>query len=236
MNDFGGVWRKSSGFGGSQVSVVNFGSPTVSNFAFLVGTNAGSADSNSVTTSAIDTTGATFIVVCVADYVGAVAGTVSDSKSNSWTPRTSYDDASFPRVRLYYSAVTSVGTGHTFTLTGSGNFPAIGVAAFSGSPASSPFDVENGGSGNNNAPSAGTGITPSQDNELIIAGVCQIGGTIDSINSSFNIVGSPIVFGGNTFGNGIAYLIQTTATAVDPDWHISNPGQWAATIASFKRA
>lgn len=140
--------------------------------ALVANTIAGSTDGTSITTSAIDTTGASLIVLWAAYAHGATA-VVSDSNSNSWTGLTEWvgDD---PNFRLYHCSNPSVGAGHTFTLNaGAASLPSVGVIAFSGL-ANASMDQENGftsGSGHGvNAESDIGSITPSDNGALIVVG------------------------------------------------------------------
>lgn len=207
-----------------------------SNISFIAGTNAGSSDIANVTTSAIDTTGANFIILNISILDFFPNGTITDSKGNSApTALTAASGGGFCRSRLFYYVAPTVGSGHTFTFTGSNTGePSIGVAAFSG-VAASPFDVENVAGGTSASPSAGS-ITPTLNGELVFAGVCTRITTINSIDSSFNVVGTPIADDGtNHLSEWIAYLIQNTAAAVNPTWTTGGSQIWAATIASFKK-
>src|SRR5262249_1127355 len=84
---------------------------------------------SSCTTSSVDITGATLIVITTA-YDGTPTGcTVSDSKSNTWTGLTTYTGG-LDALKIYYAVNPTVGTGHTFTCSGS--FPTCGVSLYSG--------------------------------------------------------------------------------------------------------
>ncbi len=102
--------------------------------AFALVANAGSG---SGTTSAVDTTGADLLVAAVAYFDGA--GTVTDSKGNTWTGLTPATPGSGRACRLLYCVPTSVGGGHTFS-TPSG-FGGLCVSAWSGVDTATPFDA-----------------------------------------------------------------------------------------------
>src|SRR5678816_2268667 len=91
----------------------------------------GGTNQVSVITGNIDTTGAHRIFVCVHDYNGASrTATLSDNKSNTWTPVTGAEklEAGGTHVKLYKSGTSpSVGSGHNFTVTGDGGAPANNV-------------------------------------------------------------------------------------------------------------
>jgi hypothetical protein len=162
------------------------------------------------------------------------ARSISDSKSNTWTPLTDVVSVG-NRGRLYYSKPTSVGSGHTFHDSGSSSFCSIAVGAFAGSLAS-PFDVQATGSGTSSTASAGSGVTPTTPANLVIAGTGVNTGSISSIDSSFSIAGSVASSAGITTGAALAYKIQSSTTAADPNWTLSGSANWSAAIASFKSA
>lgn len=194
-------------------------------FAFII------AKSGTATTAAIDTTGADLLVVSVAHF-NTVTGSVSDSKSNTWQPLTVTDNGSFTDSSLFYCVGGTVGSGHTFTINSATG--GITAAAFS-CVGTATFDNEAGGSSASSATLSTSGITPNQNNSLVIFGGGMTG-TLDfgSITGGFNVADTISSSGGVTWGSGLAYLIQTTAAAADPDWTISGSADWSARIASFK--
>src|SRR4051812_3822094 len=100
---------------------------------------------NGGTTSSIDTTGANFIEVVVGSYNNATAPVLTDSKSNSYgSPVLSGNTgASGVRHEVYKIESPSVGSGHTFTLTGSGTFCSLCAAAFGTVLSASALDQSN---------------------------------------------------------------------------------------------
>lgn len=196
------------------------------------------------TSSAIDTTGANLIVVTVTWYIaGGATMSVSDSKSNTWTARTDYISGGAVSIQTFYCYSPTVGSGHTFTFSGTANsYSSATIAAFSGI-AASPYDAENG----TNYPSGTTAyqtgsVTPSQANTLIIAacgfdlGAGGPGGPAAniSVNSGFTITDSVAYGYGTGEGNSMAYKVMTAATATNPTFtsDISAPG--AANTTVFK--
>jgi hypothetical protein len=193
---------------------------------------------NSVTSNAIDTTGANLIVVSVGFYNGtSPTPTLTDSKSNTWSGLTARVGGSITN-RLFYCFGGTVGSGHTFTLSDASIFPGMCVAAFSGS-VSSPIDQENGAGSASGSTQAPGSVTPSENNELIIAGLGHDDNSAGavSINGGFTAITSAWLTG-NAEGCGLAYLIQTTATAANPTWDVTNSAAAgiAASIATFKAA
>lgn len=193
---------------------------------------------SAVTTSALDTTGADLIVVqSFAGYANSTPPVITDSKGNTWTKLTPQNDAVPCCMVFYYCSNPTVGAGHTFTGTCTGNQNQnIAVQAWSGS-AASPFDVQNGlangGYVGSSTIQAGS-ITPSVNGELIVAGCGsynydQSGSA--TINDGFTVVGSDY-----TGASGNAYFVQTTAAAINPTWTWHDFYIGIAVIASFKAA
>jgi len=201
--------------------------------ALITNTGQGSTTSNGFTTTAIDTTGANFLVLSL--VTGISSGAISDSNGNTWSPLTQYSDGFGDRYcQLFYVANATVGAGHTFSVTGIANFPSLFIAAFSG-VASSPFDVENGNTNAVNTSVQPGSITPGANNELIITGLQYSDSSTPTVNSSFTI--TDFLPGGVTFGQeggALAYLIQTTATAENPTWSWTSNSNNTAVIASFQ--
>lgn len=199
---------------------------------------AGSPDTNTFTTSAIDTTGCDFLVVAVG-YFSAIV--LSDSKTNSWsalTVKTNVDGNN--SVVLYYCAAPIVGTGHTFTLTGLVSFGSIAVQGFRGVKAASPFDKENGATVTGATTLQPGNVAPVEDNELLVTAYTEsVVGTL-SINSGFTITDQTAVGSGAHFGVALAYLINGAGTLgvnVNPTWTKTGANdQSAAVIATFKKA
>lgn len=189
------------------------------------------------TTSAVNTTGSSLIVL-VNSFLGGGEPTVSDSKSNIWTQLTIQSaGAGSGSLRMSYVLNPTVGSGHTFTLTG---VTTAGVwRAYSGVDTSSPFDQQNGAVDASGLPSsfqAGS-ITPGVNNELIVGGCmfAAAGEGVVTIGGGFSIIDFLArVGGGVNPGCYLSELIQTTATASNPAWAFTQGPTVGATQASFK--
>jgi hypothetical protein len=210
-------------------------------FSRIGGVKAGSANGLSATTGTLDTTGANLLIMSVCRYVG-VSGTVtiSDSKSNTWTPLDQHGVTSSTTHRLYYSIPTSVGSGHTFTVDGGLNliYPCLQVEAWSGAHATPLGATQNGATATSGSTIQTGSITPSENNTLLIAGVAyddNSGGAV-SIDLSF-AANAQAQIAGFSIGGAIAYLLLGTAAAKNPTWDLTNAGgDTAAGIAYFKAA
>lgn len=196
----------------------------------IAGASAGNP--NDVTTGAIITTGASLLLVVVASSPAAVSPVVSDSKGNTWTGLTDHVDAN-TRVRISYAIPGSVGSGHTFTASKTSSFPSIAVLAISGTSAS-PFDQQNGANSASTTSIQPGIITPAQNNTIIVSGLNWNGTANLAINSGFTISDSIVGIGGQFYGSAFAYLIQSTAAAVNPIWSWTTSNVAGAVIANFK--
>jgi hypothetical protein len=195
---------------------------------------------NGGTTDAIDTTGANFARITASWYSNTEFGlttspTISDSKSNgAWNGLTTRTSANTNQSqRQWWILLTSVGSGHTFTISGNSGYIFAEVEVFSGA-AASPFGGENGAVSNSASSLQPGSVTPDQDNCLITTGVNAGACTSLSINSGFSAESLDVSVGVNIAGGG-AYLIQGTAAAVNPTWSWTGTEDgFAASIAWFK--
>jgi hypothetical protein len=206
-------------------------------YVLVAQTAIGSTGGGDVTTSGINTTGATLLLAAVADYQASAARTVTDSKGNTWTPLTVYAVSGDARIQLHYAIPGTVGSSHTFSTNGGGlAYPTICIQAWSGADAT-PFDVENGASDATTGTSFQPGsVTPSNNDSLVITGLSLSGGTAIGIDSGFTIAGSVNYSVGNHFGGHMAYLVQGAAAAVNPTWSWTGVSKRAAAIAAFQVA
>jgi hypothetical protein len=182
--------------------------------AYTLLANGFAADIDHPTTSALDCTGADLIVIAVQGNNGAY--TVHDSQNNTYTLIDSHTDSSNVKS-VFYCQSPSTSNAQTFNIVESFIFAAIFVQVFSGSSAS-PLDAHTQGSGFFSATCQPGSITPSENNELLIcfgtvysstgANFVSIGGGFSTTNQNPNT--------GSALTGGLAYLIQTTATASNP--------------------
>ncbi len=202
----------------------------------LVASDIQAGDGTDATAGPIDTSTATGIKIAVA-YASGETVTPSDNKSNVWVPLTAYDTGGV-QIQQFYCASPTVGSGHTFTASGSSSaaHPTIAVMAFSGVDVA--FDDENGSTAFS-ASAIATGVgTPAGDNELFTAAVAS-----DTANSgTFAIDGSfldllQVDKTGSTFGLAFAWKLQTTGGTENPifSW-TPDANSAAASIAVYKAA
>lgn len=192
-------------------------------FSLLTHTAAGSVASNTVTTTAISTTGATIIAIALADAVSVVPGDLTDSASNVYvfTPTKAVGSDQITIV-LILNPTTS-GT-HTFTYTQASSFPSIAVACFSGTLGG--LQAWTAGSSSSTTTVQPGILTPRQDNALILSAYTNnvsTGSPTFSIDSSFTKTDQ--IDGATTpTAVALAYLVQSAAAAVNPTWTTTASG------------
>lgn len=213
--------------------------------AFVAATAKGAGGAGNTTTTAIDTTGATLIVVTSVKYTGTggttdANPTLSDSKGNTWTPLTSATSSvTADRIMAWYCIPTSVGASHTFTTTVAGAcYNNVVVHAFSGTKASSVLDIQQQTNDTSASTSQTPGsLTPSEDNCVVVQIIGSDGSDATAIGSSYNLGATYVGWaGGNQVAANMAYKIQTTATATAPTWTLSPSGGAGMISVSFKSA
>lgn len=138
-------------------------------------------------------------------------------------------------MQIFYAQNPTVGTGHTFTYTSTAKYPSITVTAWSGTATTSVFDVENGATATSGTSIATGSVTPTQNDELLIAGLTLQATNTPSIDLSFTITDT-VQFSANHFLGSHAYKIQTTAAAQNPTWSWGTSTNIVAAIATFKAA
>lgn len=198
-----------------------------------------STDLNTFTTPAGNSTGATLIVVGLTDYVagGGTPGVLSDSQSNTWTKiiTSTNDVGTVYTSNLYYCVNPSTSASHTFTYTGSIRIGSLVAAFFSGNDTSAPLDTSTQNKSNSAASIQPGSITPAANNELVIThSNGWTNGQTASIDSSFSIIDQLTGVQGQSGSSALAYIVQTTASAVNPTWTWTSDTGIAATMATFK--
>lgn len=193
---------------------------------------------NGATTAAVNTTGATLLVIVAAYNTGTP--TISDSKGNTWTALSAQQVGTGSLWgRIYYAVNPTVGAGHTFTITASGMAPCIVASAWSGVATSAPLDVAvSAGPGSFAQSDPGATLTPTQANELVVCGVAH-GADITGFTpgSGFSLVDWIPFASGTNYGAGATYQVQTAATSISNATVVSSwttAVQIAVVSASFK--
>lgn len=174
------------------------------------------------TTSAINTTGANLVAVAKIWY-GASEPTLSDSKSNTYTDTTTRENGDTTRkVRWSYVYGGTVGSGHTFTVTGTDNYATVIVFAFSGI-ASSPLDQQAGNTATSWTTLSSGSITPSQASTVSLTALeFDTGAGTVSVPSTWETGHVVAEVGGANLGGAATWKVLSSTSAVNPDWTSSS--------------
>jgi hypothetical protein len=179
------------------------------------------------TSGAIDTTGAKLLVVHVSSYSGAGSVAVSDSKGNTWVPRTPQDEGE-TMSQIFDCVSPTTDAAHTFTITGTGSFAAAQVEAWG-----NDSDVEFGGESGADGLTPGS-VTPDADGALVVTGVSGSASASTYAASGFTVSDSADYNVSTNEGGAMAYLVQTSAAAANPTWTANSPTHACSTIAWYK--
>jgi hypothetical protein len=216
-------------------------------FALIAEGAAIRASNTSADSPSIDTTGADLLVVAIG-YLdsGGIATTahISDNKTgNTWSQLTNYSPASGDNAnsatRIFYCQnPADVGSGHVASVNTIGtSVPAISFMAFSGALTSGVADNENGNAPVTLANTAmeTNAVTPSLSDCLLVAATC-LGDSLTGIavDDGFTLLSGVNALPSNFFGIQVAYKIQTTAAAVNPEFSATAPDFRSAALATFK--
>lgn len=181
-------------------------------------TSGKAAAAATATISGLNTAGSNIFLAVVNYYVLGTAPSFTDSKGNSWTPTTLKTQSVGAHI-VYYCINPLTDSSHSFTASGVGSFPSVAVIALSTNAPSIALDV---GKIATATQSSGTTInpgslTPSAANALLVA-ACESGGTAPTCSLSYTTEESYAYVPGTSFGTGIAWKFDATATARDPQW------------------
>lgn len=169
-------------------------------------------ESANCTTSAINSTGATFLYACFTGEDGT--STFTDSNSNTWTALTVYTDA-FLNIKPYYVANPSVGSGHTVTVTHGGGSGHIIFVAFTGVATTTPLvtQVANGDFAASVTPGS---VTPGAADQLVVACMGAAVNSTATIDSGFTIIDQDAMAAARM--TAMAWKVSPSTAAINPTW------------------
>lgn len=195
------------------------------------------APASPVTTSAIDTTGATAIVFGTSFYAlgGATGITVTDNKANGPAVALTVHTNGGEGSQLLYYLLPTVGPGHTFTIssTGGSNYYASACITLLFGPTVFDAGTDQGGTGVSTTCQTGTAINPGAGSHTIISAVTPGNEGAATPDSGFTVLGTPEPSGGVGWTLTEAYLIQASGSSVQPTWTHPAASNPACSIASF---
>lgn len=202
--------------------------------ALVAHTTTAGVSSGPTTSPGINTTSATLFVASVAVVTGS-SPVVSDSKGNTWTALTGQFPSGGSGNQLFYVANPTVGSGHTFTISGSNILGSVQVMAFRGVRTVTPFDVQNGFSDPGTPSTIQPGsVTPSLAGSVVITGLSTYNAAgFPTINGSYIISDQVEASGVTNYSASVAYLIQTAAVATNPTWTLGVNAPAGTAIAVF---
>lgn len=207
----------------------------------LLTSTSGGTGINPVTSAAINTTGASLLIVTLSNfYFDPATATIADSKGNTWFHGISRGvGGSEGHSVIWYAWNPIVGAGHTVTITLTSNI-SFTFSCYSGARTSTnPLDQQNGSQSAVGLSSMQAGsITPSGPGALILCALGS-GGSLSSgfaIDSGFSLVASLPYLGAVHEGIALGYLVQAVAGPVNPTWTWTAGNSAACVIASFLAA
>lgn len=182
------------------------------------------------TTSAASFVGANLLVAFCSSQSSSCG--ISDSSGNTWTAGTCQVNSSASVACPFWVINPTVTSSQTFSSTIAIDRPSIFVFGFSSANGGQDQSV---GSVPAYASTAQFGsLTPSQNNEVIVSFIsCDVNTSTMSIDSSFTGLIQQASTTNSICGAG-AYLIQTTAGAVNPTWAWTTNYNTAGMNISFK--
>ena len=214
---------------------------TASAWNFVAGAKAASSNGISVTTPAVDTTGATTgtskATVGFA-WLGAssvyAAPRLYDTYGNAWTKVFDQTHSGGMRGALYTAENLITGAAHQVWTPAVGNSPALFVMFFNGHKILTMADQSSYLATGNAASFQAGSITPSVNSSLTLACCATFaGGTAPIIDSDYFYNSYYCNQAGNHVGGGMARFTQGTAAATNPTWTGGSTGDHVAAIFSF---
>lgn len=199
---------------------------------------AGGSATNTTTSAAMNSTNANFLSVGYNFYNVLNIPALSDSKGNTFTTTLSveHSDTALTQGFYYASGTPVVGSSHTFTLSAAlACYPSISPAAFSGVKTTSPIDQQNNNKTASSTTLAVGSVTPSEDNELLLA-CCADSWTGTVTVNAGSMLDQLAAVGGFSYALATAYEIQTTATVRNLTFSYSPAARTGGTVVTVKAA
>lgn len=194
-----------------------------------------SSDGFTFTASIGDTTGMDLLVVHMYENTGA-NGVITDSIANSFDATHVFQNQH--HYGSIYAKNATGGASHTVTHTVSGQqFPCFVFWALKGSLQSAdPFGSFNQNTGSGLTSIATNSVTPSVDGAILLCSLGYNGTSTRAINAGFSTPDQLGLASGTAFGVAGAYLVQTTAAAVNPTWSWTTADGVDTQLYAFKPA
>lgn len=207
------------------------------------------ANSSSVTSSSINTTTGSLLILIAVAYdgggLGGVTFTPSDSRSLTWTQATALVGDATTWVGVYYNLGGSRGNTHTFTM-GMDTTAQVSVAAIevTGHATASVLDQAASDSQTTSTATVSSSATTNANDLVVGVGVTR--GSAGTVNWAANgtITGSNgtdiyVDNDGSTHGAGSAVwyrIVSSTGVQTAARSHDAVSSDWTAAVAAFKEA
>lgn len=192
----------------------------------------------SVSTAGITTTpGNLLVVACAWTHNSDI--TITDSKGNTWIPRTRKQHSELPSLsgQVFYAQNIAGGAGHTFTATpGGAAFITIGVVEVSGAATSGAYDRESTNQDSTGfSHTSGETAATTQDDEICVGMGAAVSSVTDFTSGGYtpqlNYAGS---------GTRLPFIMETeivTAAGIQEYTFTADQSDYVvACLATFKAA
>lgn len=210
-----------------------------------IGLASSTAGAGTITTSAINNTGATLLIACGSTFPGnatwgtGTSGPLSDSSTNTWNYLTAqkpgFSDNEHQCAYAFNPTVTGSQT-FSFTTIAITN-AAICAASFSGTKTTSAvFHVQNGATSNSAASLSTGNVTPSATNELLFTAwnpKTNVSTGL-AVNNGFSILDTVVNSGGTGGSLSCAYLIDSASAAIAATWSITTADEMGVSISDYE--
>lgn len=188
----------------------------------------------------LNCSGANFAIIAVTNDTTTAGVTVVSTHviTANWTFVNNSPVGGGQAVGLWYTYNASLTNSEVFTVTGS--YASAFVQCYSnvlssGDPIDGQ-DVKDCGTGTT-CFAANATVTPTQNGDVCVAGLLGSATTLTpvTIDSSFSTPVAASLQSGQAYGGAIADLIETTASAINPQFTVNASSNLAGALACFKK-
>lgn len=194
----------------------------------LIGTGTISATAALATSIGINMAGATLLVAHVNAFgYTPTPNRMTDSSGNTWQQLSEYTGNTHVFPNVFYCVNPTVTATQTFTYSGTlSDGKSLVIAGFSGVDTLAPLDFDTTTQGVSTASPSSGAVAPALNNCLILSGLVYQNSTATGTPAGFTQIAN--IPTSVAQGNGLAYLIQGTASSVTPTWGMTaSTVQWA---------
>lgn len=194
-----------------------------------VSTIQGSADGDTVTTAAIDTTTSDFIAVAVALTGSGSSVTITDSEGNSFVSHGAYTGGA-NSVQWYSCANPNVSANHTFSTTLASRCPTIAVVALNGVTA---FRTDDGTQSNGATTNTSPSVTPLAADELLLSALMFANTDTVTADPPLTVLQQTTFVSGERTALAVGWGVTPNTTPLTTTWDWTNSCVNAQHLAVF---